>query len=495
MTFLDDIKLQQSYKSTENDATALNTSGSYLVDSFALCGSMRGRTPLDILNIYSKALIEEPLLATKLAYYTRDIRGGLGERATGRILLLYLAYAYPKTFIANLTLVVEYGRYDDLIEIFYILESKGEVCEAIIKLIKEQLYNDRNNALIGKSISLLAKWLPSANTSSKITRKKARMLINAMGLTARTYRKMLSELRAYLNIVEVKMTNKTFDAINYEQVPSKAMNIYREVFYRNDKKRFEEYICDIKTGKKEIKAKTLYPYDIVEKILNDYSSSSDSLAVLEEEWKALPNYVDEGSNFLIMADVSGSMIGRPMATAIGLALYFSERNKGAFANHFMTFSKRPMLLEVKGNSLVEKIRYIQDADWEMNTNLEAAFNLVLNTAIINHTTSEDFPTSIVVISDMEIDRACESDPYKIFSDAMKEKFNMAGYNIPNLVFWNVDARNNTFHANATSKNIQLVSGSSPSVFKNLCSNTFVTPHEFVVQTLNVDRYKGIVFVG
>ena len=209
--------------------------------------------------------------------------------------------------------------------------------ETIVPLLYEQLIKDIQNKKSGESISLLAKWLPSINASNADTIKKGKYLAKCFGMSEKRYRKTLADLRAYLDVVEVKMSADRFNQIDYGSVPSKAMNNYRKAFLRQDEERFNAYLAQVAKGKANINASVLYPYDIVEK----YLSGGAYDEVLEAQWKALPDYVDGDKRFLVMADVSGSMYGRPMATSVSLAIYFAQRNKGPFANTFMTFSNRP----------------------------------------------------------------------------------------------------------------------------------------------------------
>ncbi len=480
MTLLDNIKKEQNYTLTENDALALNSTSDALVDLFAISGAMREREDEEITALFAKAMVEDKLTATKLAFYARDIRGGLGERRTGRLMLKYLAENYPDIFRKNLEYVADYGRWDDLV---YLLYSAADV---IVPLLKKQLDEDLANMKEMKPVSLLAKWLPSVNTSNKDTVRKGRFLAKQFNMSEREYRKTLAALRNYLNVVEVDMSANHFEDIVYPEVPSKAMNNYRNAFRRHDEERFSDFLNKVEKGEEKINSSVLYPYDIVEKYL--YQSNGVD-KVLEEQWKALPNYVEGENNFLVMADVSGSMYGRPMATSVGLAMYFAERNKGPFANTFMTFSERPELVTIKGENLFEKIRYIQSADWAMNTNLEATFRLLLYTAVKYKTPKEEMPSSIVVITDMEIDR-CVSGGW-LFYDMMKKQFEDSGYEMPNVVFWNVNSRHNTYHASFDRKGVQLASGQSTTVFESLVKGISLTPYEYMLSVLNTERYERI----
>ena len=350
MTLLDNIKNEQNYTLTENGALALNSTSNALVDLFAVSGAMRNRGDREIATMFGKAMIEDRLIATRLAFYTRDVRGGLGERRTGRLMFRYLADIYPDIFNKNLEYIAEYGRWDDLIYLLYDAPDK------IVALINKQLKQDIENKNKMEPISLLAKWLPSVNTSNRETVQKGRFLAKKLGMSERQYRKTLADLRNYLRIVEADMSAKKFSDIDYPAVPSKAMNNYRNAFKRNDEERFTEFLNKVEKGEEKINSSVLYPYDIVEKYM--FKSSTED-KVLEEQWKALPDYVEGENNFLVMADVSGSMYGRPLATSVGLAMYFAERNKGPFANTFMTFSARPELVTIEGETLLERIRYVE----------------------------------------------------------------------------------------------------------------------------------------
>ena len=480
MTLLDNIKNEQNYTLTENKALALNSTSNALVDLFAVSGAMRNRGDREIATMFSKAMVEDKLIATKLAFYTRDVRGGLGERRTGRLMFKYLADIYPDIFNKNLEYIAEYGRWDDLVYLLY------DAPEKIVALISKQLKQDIENKNKMEPISLLAKWLPSVNTSNRETVQKGRFLAKKLGMSQKQYRKTLADLRNYLRIVEVDMSAKKFSDIDYPAVPSKAMNNYRNAFKRNDEERFTEFLNKVEKGEEKINSSVLYPYDIVEKYM--FKSSTED-KVLEEQWKALPDYVEGENNFLVMADVSGSMYGRPMATSVGLAMYFAERNKGPFANTFMTFSARPKLVTIEGETLLERIRYVASSDWMMNTNLEAAFDLVLRTAVKYNTPKQEMPTSIVVITDMEFD-AC-ADKNWLFYDTMKQRFENSGYEIPNIVFWNVNSRHNTYHACFDREGVQLASGQSPVVFESLIKGVNLTPYDYMLSVLNTERYAKI----
>lgn len=487
MNFAEAMKKETTKTLTENGGNAYNTTGaSSVLDLFAIAGAMRNRID-ELPSKFMDACQEDTLLATRLMFYTRDIRGGLGERDAFRSMLVTLSTLRPYTVIKNIALIPFYGRWDDL---FVLVDTPVE--NEMLSFVFKQLIQDIGDMKNGAQISLLAKWMPSINASSPKTKRLARKFAKFLGLTEANYRRTLSTMRAYLNVLERKMSRKEWESIQYNQVPSRAMNVYRRAFYRNDELRFTQYLDDVAEGKQEIKAGTLYPYDIIEKYIGYGYRTQGEDAVLEAQWKALPNYIEGENNIVIMADVSGSMYGRPIATSIGLAIYFAERNQGAYKDLFMTFSARPEFVKLKGRSLVEKIRNAESADWDMNTNLEAAFQEVLSVAVTNKVPSDEMPKAIVVISDMEIDSAIFWNSNWGFYENLEKTYAEYGYQVPNLVFWNVNSRHDTYLVDGNRKGVQLVSGQSASTFKHVLNSFDKTPYQMMLDVLNGQRYSEVV---
>lgn len=489
--FINALKQENNYTLTENGAVALKSTNSALVDLFGQIGAMRNRTDADIEAAFSKAFAEDRLLATKMAFYARNIRGGLGERRAARVIFNFLAKVHPDVMRKNLQWIPFFGRYDDLYEFI-----GTPIEEDMWQLIREQWDLDIDGMKNNKPISLLAKWLKSVNTSSDESNRLGKLTAKNLGLSEKEYRKTLSALRRYLDVTEVKMSHNQWSDINYTGVPSRAMSIYRNAFRKHDEERFNAYIESVSKGESKINASTLFPYDIIEKMQLRTGWNGNYLAVnhydkvLEEQWKALPNYIEGENNVLVMADTSASMMGRPMATSVGLAIYFAERNHGVFKDVFMTFSSRPSFVQLKGNTLYEKIKCIPSI--VANTDLEAAFRLILNTAINNNLTAEDMPKSLIVISDMEFDGATYgSSRHETFYESMANMYRQHGYEIPNVIFWNVNSRHNVFQVTSKYKGVQLASGQSPSVFKSILNNIGKTPYEAMLSVLNDPMYDCI----
>ena len=488
MTFANAMRQQTEVAATENGAKAFNTTKNPLLDMFGVVGALRSREDSDITKMYAAAFAEDKLLATKLAFYARNVRGGLGERDTSRILFKYLAYNHPEIMRKNLHLVPSFGRWDDMYEFI------GTPVEADMwKFVDTQLRADLRNYQTGKPVSLMAKWLKSANGEGE-TRKYGLQTAKALSLTERQYRKILSALRAYLKVIEPQMSAKQWDTITYDAVPSYAMKRYRSAFARHDNVRFSNYLSGVVKGTRKINASTMYPYDLVQPYLTPRMRKDE---VLEAQWKVLPNYVKKGENVLVMADVSGSMEssdGRPMATSIGLALYFAQRNTGAYKNLYMTFTNRPSFIQVNPvDSLADNVRKVRTTDIGYSTNLEAAFRAVLKLAVDNQVPVDEMPKAIVVISDMEINSYMQDSPRAGwgFIDQMESMYSHHGYKMPKMVMWNCEARQNTFLAQSNNPNVQFFSGNSAATFRDVLSCIGYNAYDAMVKTLSNPMYDCI----
>ena len=380
-------------------------------------------------------------------------------------------------------LVPLFNRYDSL---FVLVGTRCE--KAMWDFIVNTMTQDMENFKKKKPYSLLAKWMPSENTSSQKTRilaKKARMVLR---LSSKEYRKVLTALRKGLNIVESKMSANEWNKVIYNTVPSYAMLRYRNAFKMHDYERFQKYLDSVKAGRVKINSSTLYPYDLVHKYNMSEYPQEDS--VVEEQWKALPNYIEGENNILIMADVSGSMYWRPLETSIGLAIYFAQRNKGAYSGLYMTFTDKPHFISIgKNDSLYDAVIKVKNTDIGYSTNLEAAFKYILNFAISNRVAPYEMPSALVVISDMEIDRYLSTHNFD-FLQMMEKMFNSYGYNLPKIILWNVEARNDTFLTQ--DKNVIKVSGQSTSVFKRLIDRlNNINDYEMMLRTLNDKMYDCV----
>lgn len=507
MNFANAMAREGSVKRTENGAHAYDTAAQgALLDLFAQIGSLRPRTEQEIRNKFAAAFRENNLLATKMLFYSGDIRqGGLGERRTFRVCLRWLAETHPEIVNNNMELIPYFNRFDSWFELV------GTKCEkAMWSAVATALAEDMHayNASTARKIvpvSLLAKWMPSENTSSVKTRQMASKAQRALKLTPRKYRKMLSALRKHINVVERQMSAGEWGLIDYSKVPSYAMHNYGSAFAKHDYERFNAYLQSVKKGTAKIHSSVMYPYDLVAKYMKDgynysYTRVGDGYManqadeVVEAQWNALPNYVTKEMNAIVMADVSGSMrmyTPRPMATSIGLAIYFAQHNKGAYHNKYMTFSTKPHFINInEGASLYENVKKVMGTEVGYGTNLEGAFQYILDTAIENRVPKNEMPECLIVVSDMEIDRYMRPNYRWDFIQTMKAKFARAGYTAPKIILWNVEARKDTFLTH--SEDVLYVSGQAASTFKELCNNLKgVTAYELMLKVLNGPAYSKV----
>lgn len=463
---------------TANGALTYDSSLDTLVDLFFQGGALRTK-PDTFVNYFKSAFSVNKLNAIKVLFYLRDIRGGQGERNVFKHTLKVLAKEETDAFLTVLNQVPVFGRWSDL---WPCLGINISVDSAIFELVRAQLEKD----LDSETPSLLAKWLPSINATCKQTRKDAEFFRYRLGLNHKDYRKTLSALRRKIGVVEQLTCANKWSDINYAHVPSGANKMYNKAFLKHDTERRLAFIAKVEKGVEKIHSSTLYPYDIFEKVRA--TRDQNEQRSLDALWKALPNYC-EGTKFngLVVADTSGSMNGRPLAVSVSLAIYLAERLNGAFKDCWMNFSNEPTFQTVTGNTIAEKIANMDYQNWDQSTNLQAVFELILGRALSNNVPQEDMPDSVIIISDMQFNKACGHN-MKTNLEAIREKYKNSNYVMPNLVFWNVNSGGDS-PARFDENGVKLVSGCSPSIFTQIAGNVNGSPIDFVLKTISGDRYK------
>ncbi len=459
----------QNVTLTDNGMVTNPTSLNKCVDLFFSIGSMRGKSKDKVVNLFNEAYNENPLVASKILFWVRDVRSGAGERQTFRDVISFLTTNSPQTVRKNIGLIPEFGRWDDVLVLL-----GTELEDDMFSLIKTALSNGDG---------LCAKWMPRKGVVANKLRKLFRT-------TPKQYRKMLVGLT---NVVESKMCAKDWEKIDYSKLPSLASSRYQKSFNKNDNERYNEYKKCLQDGTAKVNAGAVYPYDIVKSI----NMGGDTI-VSEKQWESLPNWM-EGSveRILPVVDVSGSMCvevgGNPnlscMDVAVSLGMYISERNEGSFKDAFITFSNNPQLQYLTG-SLSERLLQLRRADWAMSTDLEAVFNLILHQAKMNNVPEGNMPTKILILSDMQFNQATRRDSLGAQSmiEAMYEE---AGYTKPNIIYWNLNAKGGNFPVEFDKNGTALVSGFSPSILKSLLGGKNMTPESIMMDTVNDDRYSVV----
>lgn len=491
MSFINELHTNTNkYALTENGAISNTSTLNPVLDFFSKAGAMRGREK-EAFNLFQKAFDADPQNAIRVLFYLRDIRGGQGERSVFRYILSQL----DEDFVNKIAhYIPEYGRWDEVPVNKFTVE----------KLIAKQLSEDMENMKAGKSISLLAKWMPSEN-AGKASLVEARKVAQLLGWTGspteksidqttfkrvpnlRTYRKNITALRKYYdNFLERLMSEKRWGEIDYASLPSQAHKKHVKAFLRNDETRYRAYLEKVNSGEAKINSGTLMAYQLYD-MVNGWNTTPDEVKAADALWKNLPDYT-RGQNALVLADVSGSMSGFPMSVSVSLALYFAERNEGQFKDYFMTFTDRSRLQKISGNTLSAKMRSIESADWGMSTNLQSAFDEILRAAKQGNATPDEMPSTLYIISDMQFNQATSAND-KTNLEVASEKFKAAGYELPHVVFWNCNAYGNDSPATMYDDRVTLISGSNQSTFQYVVEGK--TPIESMMDILNSERYARI----
>ena len=494
--FMSGLKTATNFTYTENGALTHKTTESDLLDLFAMGAAYRTRSNEDVIVLFKNAFVENPTYALKCLFYLRDIRGGQGERRFFRVAMKWLAAYNTDAALRNLKHIPEFGRWDDL---FVFLGTPIE--NEALNFIKHQLALD----VQCKTPSLLAKWMPSENTSSAKTRQTASAVRKYLGMTSKEYRKVLSALRKRINVLERLMSEGRWDEIEFDKIPSKAGLKYKNAFARHDIERMksekvvQSYADFAKDETKTVNAKALYPYEVVDKAIKAARKRMDDTdrLMVNKYWDNLADYfAGKTFNGLAVVDTSASMTwsggaAAPINVAISLGMYCAEKAKGPFAGHYVSFSSRPQLIKVDGVDFVDKVKRIYETNLCQNTNIEATFDMLLSTAISNNCSQEDLPENIIVISDMEFDvgTSYRHSNTKTLMEKIREKWARYGYRMPKIIYWNVDARQNNIPEDIGVGDISFVSGMSPSIFDTILSGK--TGLELMMEKLNSPRYEVI----
>lgn len=504
MSFMKNLEDEMNVSVTENGALGYKTTGKALLDFNFKVATYREKSDNEIQHDFIKVWNENNELAIKYLFYVRDIREGLGERRLFREAI--------KPIIKDLDVRVfdwieEYGRLDDL---FVFMNTGLET--AMINWVKDKLTQDALLAKQNKPCSLMAKWMPSINTSSQETKKLAKRFVKEFDITEKEYRKMLASLRGHIKVLEKQLCANKWDEVDYETVPSMANLKYKKAFKKHDFERRKAYEDALEKGEAKINSSVLFPHDIVNKYGHNYgwrSSISAYDATLEAMWKALPDYVQGDESVLVVRDGSGSMtskVGNTETSALdistALAIYFSERAGGEFKDKFITFSSRPEFVDLsKFKTLRDKLIECYKYDDCSNTDIEATFDLVLKVAVKNKLKQNQLPT-LMIVSDMEFDEATgnynsfwgRSTGRNLPNDKLFEKINAkyakCGYTLPRLVFWNVHSSTGTIPVKENEAGVALVSGFSAAITKLVLSNE-TDPYKVLVKELMSERYSQV----
>jgi hypothetical protein len=453
---------------TTNGMPALTHTGDALTNLFFAIGASRGK---DISVQFEKAFQEDASLALKILFWVRDVRQGAGERDLFRNVLQYLEANHPDEIYPLIKFIPEFGRWDD---VFCFKTPKFKM--SVYDLVTKTLMSGRVDQNI--TAQTCAKWCDRKGPIANELRKY-------MNLTPKAYRKLIVGLT---KVVENFMCAKEWTDINYSHVPSQAASRYQKAFKKHDPSGYATYKEGLATGETKVNAGAIYPYDVIRNMHMDQVVST-------AQWNCLPNYL--GNDFILpMVDVSGSMTcpagGKGSMTcmdvAVSLGLYLADKQSGAFKDMFLTFHSNSKIETLKG-SIVDKLNQLRHADWGGSTSLESAFREILRVATSGNVPESEMPKYMVILSDMQMNLAVR-DPNLNSLALAKKMFETAGYTIPKIVYWNINANDNVpvkFDENGTA----LISGFSPSIMKSVLSAKSFTPYDIMMETIGSSRYSNI----
>lgn len=499
MTFLDNLKAETTVGRTANGASTFTSSLNANLDFYAQAGSMR-QNKAAIKPLFAKAYDEDREIALRNLIHLRNIRlGGLGERDAFRIAVEYLIDAKDYKAITMIAESVGYfGRWDDLVAI---MAKDTKTFDIGIEVLKEQFAQDLDAMEAGETVSLMAKWVPNVSVKNAERRHMAHRIAKALGYTPRDYRKVMVKLRSYIGVLEVKLAAKEYSSINFEKLPSKALFRYRAAFNRHLEDEYHAFIEAVNSGEKQMNGKLMMPHEVVRAYQDGgFGWGKKVDPVLEATWKSMDDVLKGvEDNAIVVADTSGSMMSGwgyndtvlPWHVAEGLAIYTAERLEGAFKNNFITFSTRPQLVTLpEHGTLYDKMKEYRTHSIIDSTNIEAVFDLILDTAVKNGTPQEDLPSKIVIISDMEFNICARNASLNNFDNA-KRKFNAQGYELPSVVFWNVNAHGGNMPVRFNEQGVALVSGFSTNVLSAVLGGEISSPEEMMLKVLNKPEYDFI----
>jgi hypothetical protein len=490
-SFIDALSRNNSI--TTNGMPTNANSGDANLDLFFLIGATRKMSDNDIITIFSKAYEENPIYALRILFYSRDIASGLGERRAFRVIYTWLIKQKEglNQILQETNIVENIIRVDDIVYIANEMVKSKDLFKDEIKITINFLLKMLNNEKFG---GIVSKWMPRKN--SKYSALVHYMRSNGFIKTYSEYRKMIVEKT---NVVEQKMSAKNWDNINLEHVPGIALKKYKKTFAKHGL--LKPFVEKVVAGEAKVHAKRLFPYDIVKEIFdkggwNHQNIDPTNRQLLNEQWKALKDLDDLPQEYraIPIIDVSGSMNNPnnlPISMATSLGLFLAERNPNvAFRNSFITFSSSPAFQQIIGHDIVEKISNMLRANWNMSTNLEAVFDLVLKKAVNNNVPNNEMPNLLLIISDMEFNK-CINAPNDNALRMIKRMYNEHGYNIPTIVFWNVSGRINNMPVRKNDDHVLLISGASQNVINFIFKKGYEDMLSLVLKVINQERYSHI----
>ena len=523
---------------TENGAVTYAGFGDKLIDLNNAVMTLRNKSDNEVKRLFEEVYNEDPKSAVKWLFQVGDIREGKGERRTFNLGMDFLSENHPDVAIQMIPLIPEYARYDYATRL--IRSDNKEVADAALKFTVDQVKADRDALKNNGSPSLLAKWLPSIQTKDKEERKIAFAIEKTMGLDHKQYRKMLSEIRDHLNIIEKNLSTHTMDKVNFEHLTSHQNLKFSEAFQRHCPEERKDYLQKVMAGEAKMNAGVVYPYEIIHRYragsYGSYALKTQQYNMdLEAMWKMLPDKVKGDNSTIVIRDGSGSMMSSInsnttatcLEVATALAIYFAEHQSGDMKDKYITFSANPEVVDMSHlTTLKEKIDLSYQQTDCTNTNMEKTCQLLLDTFKQNHIPNDEIPKNMLIVSDMEFDEATrprrnlwssryqneqEASSYDGWTDTLFEsiqkQWKEEGYELPRLIFWQVNANRALAPVIDNDRGLIVLSGFSTNTLDMVLSGDFektvidretgeekkvtLTPQEQLEKILAQERYNAV----
>jgi hypothetical protein len=504
---------------------------------------VRGASEDTIRNGIKKVLYEGHVEdAFVMAFMTRNIRGGKGERDLFYDMYHELLNRKPELAAHLLDLVPHFGYYGDM---FTLAEKNTSFQHDILTLTKQKFLEDEANMAAKKPVSLLAKWIP--REGKPLAKELSAEISTHLKYQKRfaDYRKRVSALNKYLKTTEIDMCANDWADIQPEKVPARCMKVHMKAFlnekvkdyglrHPDDKERnlcrehFQEYFLKTAKGEKVAKgADTLYPHEIVTRVSATlHTASGDERNALIGAWNAFVVKANEGGGLgrsIPMCDFSGSMSGLPLEVSRALGLLISEVTTDAFKHKMLTFDSTPKMVDLpKDGDIFHKVEHLNrnsQFGQGLSTDFQKAMDLVLENLVKHRVPVGEEPENLIVLTDMAWDQACGSNEASIYSGNMyrrnvktapwqthlqmiRENFKRAGedmfgegkgYKVPRIVVWNLSSLCQDMHAQADTEGVVMLSGWSPSLFKVLMAKgvEIQTPYKALRYQLDDPMYDVV----
>ena len=526
-----------------------SSSGDALVDLSVRL--VRGGWSAELAELFEKALESSEEDAFVLAFQTRDIRGGKGERKLFGEMVEVLLKKRPDLMIGLLDLIPEYGCWRDL----YTEHFHGYRPD-VVDLVISQLKKDSAVAAADPeaSISLCAKWAPREGKNTQGAKAMAAQLFPEERLSERLkrYRHLVAGLNRRLDTTEIKMCGRIWAQIEPAAVPGVCLAKNMKAFlnqkkaghglrHPDDKDReacrehFQEHMAKAAKGEAKVNGSvTRYPHQVIKDVLRCERNEGAEREALIAVWNGMvANAKALGGlgRTIAMCDFSGSMQSAgaagdtPYWVSMAMGLLISEVSSDEFKDTFLTFDSSPTWHTLPAGDIFARTDSIgYGVSQGTSTDFQKAMDLVLATLKAKRVRPGAEPKDLIVITDMAWDAACGSNQTSFFTghsyrhvvktggwqthiQMIREAFRRAGEDMwgrvedgglgpwtpPRIVIWNVAATTADFHATADTEGVIMLSGWSPSLFKVLTEEgaRVQTPAEALRIQLDDPRYAPI----